>query len=86
MQKLCLHSAQPQKGHLQGSGTIMEDGIARDKNQMSRRCKRLSSCHVRCTHELSLFDCTRSIQDEVSQHANVSGEGLMSPHSQLRGS
>lgn len=36
---------------LQGSGTIMEEGIERDKNQRSKRCKRLSSWHVRCTHE-----------------------------------
>lgn len=34
----------------------------------------------------SLVDCTRSIQDEISQHSNVSGEGLMSSHFQLRGS
>lgn len=71
---------------LQDPGTIMEEEIEiRVRGQGGiKDCLPVMS-DTRMNSD-SLVDCTRSIQDEVSQHSNVSGEGLMSPHFQLKGS
>lgn len=71
---------------LQDPGTIMEEEIeirVRGQGGIKDCLPVMSDARMNSD---SLVDYTRSIQDKVSQHSNISGEGLMSPHFQLKGS
>jgi hypothetical protein len=59
----------------------VEEEAGRDKSQRSKKCKRGSTGHDRCTHELaaSLADCMRAVQYEKINSFHLSGR-----HDRLR--